>query len=146
IHDLETREPIPPEEHRRRAIDKDSWDRNYGVKFILGGTSAVGLLQINSAQQRGVNEALLVHVDSEEDFERGLNFLKEKLGSGIVGGGWDLATTDKESSNPSAFVVKERDGVDWIDRVHFVWKTRDPARAKYYAREIVETVNARAEG
>src|SRR5262249_19232637 len=106
----------------------------------------VGLLQINSAQQRGIDQALFVQVDSEEDFQRGLRFLREKLGAGHVGGGWDLATTEKEASNPSAFVVKERTGVDWIDRVHFVWKTREPARAKYYAREIVRTVNARREG
>lgn len=146
VYDLETREPLAPSEHRRRAHDKDAWDRNYGVKFILGGTSAVGLMQMNSAQTRGIGQALCVLVDTEDDFARGLQFLREHLTSGPVGLGWDLATTEKESSNPSAFSVKERIGANWITRALFVWKTRDPARAKFYARSIVQEVNARPEG
>jgi len=146
VYDLETREPLSPPEHRKRAMDKDAWDRNYGVKFVLGGTSAVGLMQLNSAQQRGIGEALLVQLDNDEDFERGLQFLRDHLGAGTVGGGWDLATTEKETSNPSVFVVKERTDKGWIDRVHFVWKTNDPARAKFYARTIVQTVNERKQG
>lgn len=146
VYDLETREPLDPAEHRRRSYDKDAWDRNYGVKFILGGTSAVGLLQLNSAQQRGIGKALLVLVDTEADFQRGLDWLTEHLGAGPVGLGWDLATTEKETSNPSGFCVKELLGAEWIDVAHFIWKTRDPAIAKARARRIVQTVNARPEG
>lgn len=146
VYDLETREPLAPADHRRRANDKDAWDRNYGVKFILGGTSAVGLLQLNSAQTRGIGRALCILIETDEDFERGLEFLREHLGNGPVGGGWDLATTEKESSNPSSFTVKERIGREWISVVTFVWKTRDPAKAKFYARTIVEAVNERPDG
>lgn len=147
VYDLETREPLEPSEHRRRSWDKDAWDRNYGVKFILGGTSAVGLLQLNSAQQRGIGKALLVIVDTEEDFQRGLDWITEHLGSRPVGLGWDLATTEQETSNPSSFTVKEDLGNgQWIDHVTFVWKTRDPAIAKSRAKRIVVTVNARKEG
>lgn len=146
VYDLETREPLAPADHRRRAYDKDAWDRNYGVKFILGGTSAVGLLQLNSAQQRGLGQSLLIQVDTDEDFLLGLEFLAIHLGDGPVGLGWDLATTEKEASNPSVFVVKERRGREWVDRLHFVWKTRDPAVAKARARQIVQTVNGRPAG
>lgn len=147
VYDLETREALAPAEHRRRAHDKDAWDRNYGVKFILGGTSAVGLLQLNSAQTRGIDKALLVIVDTEEDFQRGLDWLVDHLGPRPVGLGWDLATTENETSNPSSFVVKEDLGNgEWIDVVTFVWKTRDPAIAKARCKRIVQTVNARGEG
>jgi hypothetical protein len=146
VYDLETREALEPSEHRRRSYDKDAWDRNYGVKFILGGTSAVGLLQMNSAQQRGIGHAICIIVESEGDFQRGLDFITEHIGAGPVGLGWDLATTEKETSNPSDFCVKEASGSEWTDLVHFVWKTRDPAIAKSRARRIVQTVNARKEG
>ena len=46
LYDDDTGAPISPEEARRREHDKDAWDRNYGVKFVLGGTAACGLLQL----------------------------------------------------------------------------------------------------
>ena len=42
LFDTKTAKPVTPEESRRRAFDKDAWDRNYGCLFITGGTAAVG--------------------------------------------------------------------------------------------------------
>lgn len=147
VYDLETREPLDPAEHRRRARDKDGWDRNYGIKFIAGGTSAVGAIQLNSAQARGVGQCLFVLVEDDSDFERALEFLATHLGSGEVGLGWDLATTEKEMSNPSSFTVLEKtDAPNWKVPVIIAWKTADPAIAKARAKKIVQLVNARKEG
>jgi hypothetical protein len=57
LYDDDTGAPITPEESRRRAPDKDAWDRNYGCKFVLGGASACGSQQIDTAQRRGVGTA-----------------------------------------------------------------------------------------
>jgi hypothetical protein len=146
VYDLETREPLAPAEHRRRAMDKDAWDRNYGCKFILGGTSAIGVLQLASAQQRGIGKCFFVLVEDDGDFERGLAFLEEHIGPGAVGLGWDPATTEEETSNPSSFTVIEQAGSEWIGVVTIAWKTTDPAIAKARARLIVQTVNSRRQG
>ena len=41
--------PDTPEQHRAKAIDKVAWDRNYGCKFIKGGTAAISLTDLTHA-------------------------------------------------------------------------------------------------
>jgi hypothetical protein len=53
LYDLRSREPLTPEQHRARAIDKTAWDRNYGCQFIRGGSAAINLLGLLTAQARG---------------------------------------------------------------------------------------------
>lgn len=146
VYDLETSKPLEPAEHRRRAHDKDAWDRNYGVKFVLGGTSAVGLMQLDTAQQRGVKECELFVIDDDTDMDKACAFVREKLGAGRVGGGWDVATTEKGTSNPSAFAIGEESGLDLIVRAIVIWKTKDPDIAEDYACRLVDAVSARKEG
>ncbi len=146
VYDLETREPLAPAEHRRRANDKDAWDRNYGVKFVLGGTSAVGTIQLNAAQTRGIGNCLFVLVEDDGDFERGLQFLVDHIGGGKVGLGWDLATTEEETSNPSSFTVLEETDAGWTGVATIAWKTQDPALAKFRARQIILAVHSRPQG
>jgi len=146
VYDLETRKPMHPDEHRRRAHDKDAWDRNYGVKFVVGGTAAVGLLQLNAAQTRGVGKCACILIENNDDLERAANFLKEHLGPGSVGVGWDVATTEKEVSNPSALSFVERQGNELIVPVIAVWKTRDPDVARERVFRLLGAVEERAEG
>lgn len=151
LYDDDTGAPIAPEESRRRASDKDAWDRNYGCQFVLGGTSAVGLLQLDTAQRRGAAAAGLYAcrffaISTDEDFEAALDWLEENLGTGRVGIGADIATTTKQKSNPTAVSVVEEHGVEMIARVILVWKTTDPAVATMRFRRIAEAVAARAEG
>lgn len=147
VYDLETREPLDPVEHRRRANDKDAWDRNYGVKFILGGTSAVGVVQLNAAQTRGMGNCAFFLCEDDGEFDRALEFLQQHLGAGKVALGWDLATTEKESSNPSVFaVVEEVDALNWRAPAVIAWKTADPEIALARARQICQVVNARTAG
>lgn len=49
LYDDVSRKPLTPEQHRARAYDKTAWDRNFGLKFITGGQSAVSLNDITRA-------------------------------------------------------------------------------------------------
>ena len=146
LYDDDKGEAITPEESRRRAGDKDAWDRNYGCKFVLGGTAAVGLLVLDTAQQRGAQEGRFFPCTTDGDFAAGLRWLTARLGSGRVGLGWDLATTTRQKSNPSAFAVVEERGVERIVRAIFIWKTADPEEALERAAGIVRAVAARPAG
>jgi hypothetical protein len=146
LYDDDTGAPITPEESREKDPDKDAWDRNYGVRFVLGGTAALGLLVLKSARQRGIGRCKCVVVYTPEDFANALVFLSERLGSGKVGIGVDLATTERESSNPTAVTVTEEIGSDYVSILTVVWKTADPAVAKERFTRIVETVNGRPKG
>jgi hypothetical protein len=146
LFDDDTGAIITPDESRARDHDKDAWDRNYGVKFVLGGTAAVGLLQLDSAQRRGIGQCACIQIESDLDMARALQFLREKLGGGPVGIGVDWATTEKETSNPTAVTVMERRGIEKIAVLTVTWKTRDPDVAIERLRNVVLTVNARPEG
>lgn len=146
LYDDETGAAISPEESRAATSDKDAWDRNYGCKFVLGGTGAVGFAQIDTAQRRGIGQCRFFSCNEDLEFEMALQWIAEKLGRGRVGLGWDLATTTNATSNPSAFAVTEEDGLNWIVRAVVIWKTADPALARERQRRLVEAVEARKEG
>lgn len=140
LYDDDTGAPITPEAARAKDPDKDAWDRNYGVKFVFGGTAACGLLVLDAAQRRGVGRCTCIMIDTDADFDRGLVWLREKLGPGPVGFGLDPATTEGDAANPTSFTVMERSGVEFIAPVTFVWKTRDPAIARDRIQRIVRAV------
>ncbi len=50
--------PLTPEAHRAKALDKTAWDRNYGCKFLRGGTSAISLLALSNAAAAGKDTCL----------------------------------------------------------------------------------------
>lgn len=62
LYDLETRQPITPEQARERAIDKTAWDRNYGCKFVKGGSAALSRNDIQAAQLAGTGKSEGVHI------------------------------------------------------------------------------------
>ena len=146
VYDLDNGEPLPPEEHRRRAHDKDAWDRNYGVKFVFGGTGACSMVALDFAQRAGVNKCAHIRLDNDTDLDRAIAFLLAHLTDGPVGLGWDLATTEKATSNPSALTVLERVGLDRVARLILSWKTDDPDRAEEIVTRIVNGVAMRKEG
>jgi hypothetical protein len=146
LYDDDTGAPITPDQSRARDHDKDAWDRNYGVKFVVGGTSACGLVQLHSAQERGVGKCALFRIDDDLSFEAALEWLLKHLGPGPVGLGWDLATTTSETSNPSSLSVLEQIGTDLIDRAIFVWKLWDPDVAIERVQRVLQVIRARPEG
>lgn len=113
IYDLETREPLSPEASRARALDKLAWDRNFGCEFIAGGAAALTNYQLATAQAWGA-EIGCVAVNWTDHCSDPAALLQE-VRAGLarisahnrVGLGLDVATTDKETSNPSALCVTE---------------------------------------
>lgn len=65
IYDLKTREPLTPDEARKRALDKDAWDRNFGCKWIKGGKAALSLDELNHACAAGAGLGLDVEITEE---------------------------------------------------------------------------------
>lgn len=146
LYDDDTGAPITPDESRALDRDKDAWDRNYGVKFVLGGTSACSLLALQTAMERGVGQCACFVIDSDSDFDRAIAWIREHVGGGPVGLGLDLATTEKATSNPSAFAIVEQVGVDLIARALIVWKTKDPDIAMDRIARLVDAVEKRPAG
>ena len=146
VYDLEKGEALAPAEHRKRALDKDAWDRNYGVKFVFGGTAAVPLLALDTAQQRGLGKCEFMMLDSDEDIERAADWIRAHVGPGPVGIGWDVATTEKGTSNPSSLAIMEQGASEAIVRMIAIWKTSDPDAAELRARLLTRAVGERAVG
>jgi len=146
LYDNETGRAISPAASRAADSNKDAWDRNYGCKFVVGGTSACGMLQLDTAQRRGIGRCQFFNIASDADFDAALLWIPAHLGSGPVGLGWDLATTTKATSNPSAFVFAEGDGVDVGIPAILIWKTADPDVALDRCRRLIECVARRAAG
>ncbi len=141
LYDLNTGEPLTPQEHRRRAADKDAWDRNYGLVFLMGGTSACGILELDTAQRRGIGRCALHTIDSDNQLDTAIAAMLAAIAPvGDIGLGWDLATTEKGTSNPSAFAVVQQDGSGYAVPAIFLWKTADDAIALDRAKQIVRAI------
>jgi len=63
-----------------------------------------------------------------------------RFGSGPVGMGHDVATTTKESSNPSALAIIEKVGLNFITRLLMTWKTSDDRISKAILRHAAESL------
>ncbi len=146
LYDDHTGAPLAPEEHRRRDPDKDAWDRNYGVKFVMGGSAACGLLALDSAQRRGAGKCQCIVIEDDLDMAWALGWLARNIGAARVGIGVDWATTEKAVSNPTAVAVAEQDGAGAIIRAVLVWKTADPDEAEDRLTKVVHTINGRPAG
>lgn len=144
LYDLESRQPITPDEHRERALDKDAWDRNYGLKRIPGGLVAMSEVSITHAQEKGRDECLAYDFGTvaEADEERVL----ARIGGaalnvgcqGTWGMGYDIATTTKQKSNPSAITLTHAVGPDRKCKLIIRWKTANPAFAKRIVQRLVD--------
>lgn len=143
LFDLRSGRELTPEEHFAAADDKDAWRRNYKCEHVLGGTSACSLLALDAAQARGIGKCACFVIDTDTDFDRALLWLADHAGSGPIGLGLDPATTEKETSNPTALAVAEEHGNETIFRAIFVWKTSDPEAAFERVFRVIETLARR---
>ena len=57
---------VPYEEFRAHSLDRASVDRNYGLKFIQGGTAAIPLGWLNRAQNMGLGHCTGLDLAGEE--------------------------------------------------------------------------------
>lgn len=145
LYDSETREPVTPEESRAKAWDKTAWDRNFGCQFLRNtGQAAISATDMNHAQARGVDEGIAVAMfdqiptNAAELDAMIRSYLPpdwaRKCGGGQIGLGLDLATSDKERSNPSSLTVTEKRG-DLVTRLVLAFKSRD----EFVTQRIIET-------
>jgi hypothetical protein len=119
-YSLKTREELTPEQHRAEALDRNAWDRNYGLKHLVGGTAAVSTLAIQTAMAKGEEAGCIF---AEDEVPSGW---RSKLGPGRIALGYDVATTEDGMSNPSSLTIMEQWNGDYIARLKLVWKTVDP--------------------
>ncbi|MBQ9727097.1 MAG: hypothetical protein IJV65_06290 [Kiritimatiellae bacterium] len=133
LYDTRTREPIAPAAHRAKALDKTAWDRNYGLVFTQGGTSAVPLVALTRAQALG---AQMGCVWAENDLPAGWTDLLEPSAPTAVG--CDPATTENEKSNPTGLCITQEIGGLYVARLVVQYKTSDPLKARAILREAVE--------
>ena len=130
-YDLDTREEVTPEAHRAKAFDRDAWDRNYGLVFKRGGTTAVALALLNQAMALGRGQCVF----GEDDFCRDW---RRHLGRGKIAIGFDLATTENKMSNPSALAVVEQFDNRFFVRLLLAFKTSDPAVSRAMLKEALD--------
>ena len=68
----------------------------------------------------------------------------DSLGEGNrIGMGFDVATTEKAKSNPSALAVAEKVGVDFYIRLLVRWKSSDPDIAEAIIRHVLDQIESR---
>lgn len=140
LYDARTTEPVTPEESRRRAFDKDAWDRNYGCLFITGGTAAVGLVKLMEAMERGGRAGCVFALDGlpggwERSFDRT---------QGPIGIGADPATTEGATSNPFGVAVTQRIDGRYVVKLVLSFKSADPKKPKAILRELCTALHPRA--
>lgn len=128
------------------ALDKGALRRSYQLIHEYGGSSAVDYLAMATSQQRGVGQCVCVMVETEPEFQKVLAHLRNHLGSGAVGIGFDVATTTRETSNPSSITITEERGVEKAQILTVLWKERNPKVARDRLKRLVHAVSARAAG
>jgi len=153
-------EPMSYEEARAFPPVKSAWDISYALNHKAGGTAAIDLIALLTAQRRGVGQAAFIEISDDvdfpgdysldrdhPDFRRALELLRELLTNGPVGIGFDVASTTGETSNPSSITVTERlGGSERCQRLTLVFKSKKRKMMSGRLREIVRVVRQRPEG
>ena len=138
LYDSRTRQPVTPEQHRAKALDKVAWNRNYGLVFTQGGISAVPLVPLHQAQLLGKE---LGCVFAEDELPDDWTAMLDPSAETAVGA--DPATTEKEKSNPFGVCVTQLVDGRYVARLVFRFHSGDPAKCKAILREIVEACRPR---
>jgi hypothetical protein len=148
LYDLETRQPITPDEHRDRALDKDAWDRNYALKRIPGGLVAMTGVAIDAAQEKGREECFAMDLgtvapnEEERTLARVMANVLNVAELGQWGAGYDIATTIKQKSNPSSITLCQARGSEKWARLIVRWKSADPKFSKALVKRSLETLRS----
>lgn len=138
--------PMTLERAAKLATDKGAWRRSYELIHEYGGSAAIDFLALSTAQQRGIGQALCILINSDSDFTAAIEFLAAHLTAGPVGLGLDVATTTRDTSNPTSLTVTESDGIQKIQRLVILWKERNPKIARERLRIVANTIANRPRG
>lgn len=147
IYDVKTRAEITPEQAFRNAINKDGHRVNHQLKWLLGGSAAIDLLRLKTAQERGIGQCAHFAIDSAADLRAALGWIEAHLHpTARVGLGFDVATTTKEKSNPSCLALIELLAPEYTYRCALTWKTKDPAIAWERIHLVLDLIEKRPGG
>jgi hypothetical protein len=115
--------------------------QNYMLMHEASGTAAVDGLCMHTAQQRGIGRCASIYVDTDADFQHGLEWLRMKaVRRAVTGVGFDVATTERGMSNPSSLTVTQQIGVERVSVLNLCWKTRAPKLARERVRRVLEVL------
>jgi len=126
MYDTNTGAVLTPEEHRAAALDRDAWDRNYGLIFKASGTAAVSrqsILAANSLCRTLFPCAAAEDVEASQIEE----LLPKFTSQPVIGISIDLATTTNAKSNPSGLAIGEKIGRYTVPRLIARFHSNDPA-------------------
>lgn len=126
MYDTNNGTPLTPEQHRAVSLDRDAWDRNYGILFKAGGLSAVARQSILSANQLCRTLFPCVAVEDIKPEEIAAAMPSFTATSPVIGISVDLATTTNKKSNPSGIAVGERVGRFTVPRLSGRFHSNDP--------------------
>lgn len=138
--------PMSLEEFRSEPANKSQLPYNYDLSHVSGGTSAIDLMALLTAQQRGVGQCSFCYVDDDAEFQRALHSLRANLRHGPVGVGYDIATTTKDTSNPSSVTITEGSGIERAQRLVILWKEKKPQIVRERLKAIFEVIRRRTNG
>ncbi len=134
-----TRQPITPAEHRAKALDKTAWDRNYGLIFTQGGTSAVNLIPLNQAQSLGAEYGCIF---AEDELPTDWHLNLDPNAETAVGA--DPATTENEKSNPFGIAVTQLIGGKYVAKCIFRFRSSNPVKCRMILKDIIEKCHPKA--
>lgn len=127
---------LTPEQHRAEALDRDAWDRNYGLIHRPGGMAACSLLALQTAQQSG---AITCHAYEDALPSGWADALEPGVATAI---GIDPATTEGDKSNPTGLAIGQLVG----GRIQFPvicrYKTADDRKQKAVLTEAIAGIRA----
>ena len=125
---------------------KAGWDETYALNHKSGGSSAIDLVALLTAQRRGVRECVFAYVENETEVRAALEAFRRVLKHGPVGIGFDVASTTNEKSNPSSITATEALGGERVARLVLVFKAKKRAVMSDYLLRVVKAVRERPQG
>lgn len=135
------------EEFCARPENKMGLNISYRLAHESGGSAAIDLMAMLTAQRRGADEGcLFLFVDTVEELRQAMAILAKSLGSGAVGIGYDVATTTGDTSNPSSLTITEKSGTDRVQRVVLCWKEKKPQIVWERIDAVLEVIERRPSG
>jgi hypothetical protein len=138
--------PLTLAEFRSQPANKLGLNINYDLVHESGGTAAIDLIALLTAQRRGAGQCHFAFCDDHGQFLHALTVMRGLLRNGRVGIGFDVATTTGESSNPSCIYVMEQVGGEYFARLIVVFKSKVRAVMVERLEAILKMVRARPDG
>jgi hypothetical protein len=146
LYDSNTGEPLTLEQFRSKPGNKIQLPWNYDLIHESGGAAAIDFVALQTAQRRGANQCVFAWIETDKDLHRAISQMVVNLRDGRIGGGFDVATTTDETSNPSSLTVTEQLGIERFARGVFVWKTKKPQIARHWMKLVIDAVKERKNG